>query len=167
MIQDSINQLLGTVAIGTKLASQGIQDAKGLKMEKLQGEKAQAITNMEEGRGFKEPKEYVAEVEKAQNKINKLGGSKFFPNTELQKQARMEQATTDKALTNYKSHLSYDIRNEQGLLSPAELEQQKLNLAEREVRQRLINGVNNRQAHKSFRQALREQSEQNLIGGNN
>jgi hypothetical protein len=91
MIQDSINQMLATAAIGTKLASGSIAESKNLKMEKLSQQQQKNLDTAhtwEDGNTPPDPQEKLKQINETQRQIEKLGNSKVFPNTNLLQRSR-------------------------------------------------------------------------------
>ena len=168
MIQDSINQLLGTAAIAAKLTEGKVSEMKDVKMTKLQQQKSDIMKKLDpnDPTTMGDAKGNIQAAEDIQKKIDKLGNSRWFPNAAMKKTAVIERANTERGINEYKEGFSADVRKAFGIQTPSEIEAERLQLAERERTQALLNGVNNRQAPKSMRQALREQSEEKLIGGN-
>lgn len=92
MIQDSVNQMLATAAIGAKFVSGEINTNRGLQMDA-------AKSNIEASKKvIDNPKSDVNQREMAQENIDKqvaqaqkIGGHKFFPNKGLRAQANALQ----------------------------------------------------------------------------
>ena len=169
MIQDSINQMLATAAVATKFAAGGVQDARAAKMGKLQAQKAEHIEkNLDPTKteAMVDPKGKIDEAQALQKKIDKLGNKKLFPSKELAQTASQEHFATNKAVSGFQEGFSPEARRAFNIQTPSEVEAEMRQRAINERTQRLLSGVQNRQAPKSFRQALREQAEEKMMGGN-
>lgn len=110
MIQDSINQMLATAAIGTKLLSGGIAEAKGIKMENLTAQQEKNLAKLAPGEGNSdevaffddEAKKRLSDVATTQHKMDKLGKSKFFPNAKAKQMANQYGSRTDEAIQRFR-----------------------------------------------------------------
>ena len=111
MIQDSINQLLATAAIGTKLASGAIADSKAMKMEQLsqkQQHNLDTAHTWEEGNTPPNPQEKLKQINETQRQIENLGRSKVFPSSDLLRRSREMSS----AVSPYTQDLEKQIREE-------------------------------------------------------
>lgn len=167
MIQDSINQMLATAAIGTKLASSGIEYSRGVKMDQLQNEKAKAMSQLNPNtpEAMLDPQGKIERAEAIQEKINKLGNKKIFPSAKLQQQAFASKGETEQGVTNFLEGFSPEGRQAFGLKTPSEIraeqEAQKAQEAQRNALIRIQNRaeqINRFKQHKGFIGGYRDEA---------
>lgn len=113
MIQDSINQMLATAAIGTKLLSGGITDAREAKMGNLQAQQDRNLEKLKTGPSAK-PDQYISDeeaakgvkaVEETQSAMNKLGKKKLFPNPRITQTADQYSKLANEEIAEYKNKI--------------------------------------------------------------
>lgn len=113
MIQDSVNQLLGTLAIGSRLASTSINEMRDIKMSNLAAQQEENLANLQkenvddsmliEG----EPEKRLGAVEATRAKMEKLGNKRLWPNSALQKTANEYGQKANIAEKNFRAISNY------------------------------------------------------------
>ena len=92
MIQDSINQLLGTAAIGAKFISGEVNASRGLQMDAAKQSIGQSKSIIDDPKSDINQKEMAQDnIDKQLDTAQKIGNSKFFPSKGLRAQANLLQ----------------------------------------------------------------------------
>ena len=155
MIQDSVNQLLGTAAIGTKLISGAIGANRSAQMAQLQKEQGAAFRDLDPTKpeALVNPKEKIEKAENIQAQIDKLGNKKFFPSSDLAVKAMESSGATEGTIQNFKQGFSAPARKGLGIQFPEEI-------AAEQAKQRALQAIYNR-----ANQAYEFKQHKGFIGG--
>lgn len=155
MIQDSINQMLGTIALGSRLASDSIGASRAGKMAQLQQDQQKAFRQLDPTKleAIVDPKGKIEKAENIQAEINKLGNRKIFPNTKLAMQAMESKGATEDTIQNFKQGFSAPARKGLGVQFPEEI-------AAEQAKQRALQAI-----HARANQAYEFKQHKGFIGG--